>query len=694
MGRRTLMVLLLFIFGNVYGQTKIHDADKKVKAMIEFLIDNYGDVEAINLEELRLEEYWLEMIINPLNINQINEYELSKKLPLNPLQIQALMEYKRKAGPLIDLHELQAIPGWSISFIKLLKPFIKTENLKGVEDYIGDILKEGRHQLEIRGNYLMQKSAGYLESIDKEKQFLGGRTLRQIKYGYANGKQLRFGLVGELDAGEQFRLDKKTKGLDYLGYYFSVQINRKYLTKLVLGDYTVCIGQGLMLWQGFGANKGSDVMNIKNQNRGIEPYRSFSENWAMRGIGLEGKIGKKEWMLFFSKRGVDVKTYEKDSVSTIEGYREITTGLHRTQEEITTKHNMKKYIYGYSMQHVGQRMKWGIHQVFSSTSTNPAKGFAWYQKFDLNNNNHSNIGLDFSCYLGGTHVFGEMAIDQNRASALYMGTLSALSNTLSFSTFYRKLQPGFHSIMGSIPNEFGQIRNEHGMYVGLQLRPRDKISINFYIDFFKSPWLRYQLSAPTFGKEIMMHVQYSPTKKSEFMVRFKEEQKPRSIAFENEPLAEAWAFVIKRNFRIQYRVEVSENSTLTFRVESQKIREKVNRGESKQGSLVYFDLKKRIIKKKITVNFWTGYAAIEDAEAVIYYFEPDPVVGTVKMVSAYKNELNWGISGTCTFYKRLKISVKLAENRYSKLQVFGSGSDQWVGKKKTEMSLKLVYAWL
>ena len=88
---------------------------------------------------------------------------------------------------------------------------------------------------------------------------------------------------------------------------------------------------------------------------------------------------------------------------------------------------------------------------------------------------------------------------------------------------------------------------------------------------------------------------------------------------------------------------------------------------------------------------WTGYANVESSEAAVFYFEPDPVVGTVKMVSAFKNEVNWGLSGTYIFLKRLKVSFKITENRYKKEHVFGSGLDRWVGRSKTEMAIKLVY---
>ena len=687
--QRVLIFCLSFSFYTVKGQTKKNE--NRISAMMEFILDKYGEADEINLEDQRTEEYWLELIKHPARINQMNEQELSKALPLNPLQIEAFIQYRTMAGPLIDVHELQIVPGWSHAFIKLLQPFISTESPKEIKEYVEEIFETGRHQLEIRASHLLQKPAGYETDRGSEERFLGERLMRQLKYGYADGKQLRFGLIGELDAGEQFRVDKKTKGFDYWGYYFSVQVNLRYLTKLVLGDYTVCVGKGLMLWQGFGANKGTDVMNIKNQKQGIESYRSFSENWSMRGIGLEGKIGRKEWMIFFSKKGVDGQIIEADTLSNEENYRSIITGLHRTEKEMATKGKIKTYTYGYSFQHSGKNLKCGFSQIFSQTSVKPNKGTDWYQKYELQKMHHSNFGIDFSFQLKGTHIFGEMAMDQQRNSAMHFGTLSALSKEVSVSTYFRNLHPGFQSIAGSIANEYGAIKNERGFFVGLQIRPKDKISCNFYVDFFKSPWLRYQLNAPTFGREVMLHVQYTPTKKSSLTLRVKEEHKPQHISFENGGGIGAWAFLMKMNFRIQYRVELSENSTFTCRVERQQAKEENNRGESKQGSLIYLNYKKRVFKNKLTLNMWTGYANVESSEAAVFYFEPDPVVGTVKMVSAYKNEVNWGISGTYIFLKRLKVSFKITENRYKKEQVFGSGLDKWVGRNKTEMAIKLVY---
>src|SRR6187399_32915 len=55
---------------------------------------------------------------NPLNLNNADEASLRELIILTPLQIQNLIAYRSVMGKLIDIYELQAVPGWNIRTIQ------------------------------------------------------------------------------------------------------------------------------------------------------------------------------------------------------------------------------------------------------------------------------------------------------------------------------------------------------------------------------------------------------------------------------------------------------------------------------------------------------------------------------------------------------------------------------------------------
>jgi hypothetical protein len=73
---------------------------------------------------------------HPLNVNEATEEELRFLHLLSELQIINFIRYKKIVGELIDIYELQSIPGWDIVTIRKLLPFItvkENQTLKSVQ---------------------------------------------------------------------------------------------------------------------------------------------------------------------------------------------------------------------------------------------------------------------------------------------------------------------------------------------------------------------------------------------------------------------------------------------------------------------------------------------------------------------------------------------------------------------------------
>ena len=74
--------------------------------------DSENDYDLQRLDDLRK---------HPLDING---KELSTLPLLDPLLIENLVTYRKLLGDIIDIHELQAVPGFTIAVIKQILPYV------------------------------------------------------------------------------------------------------------------------------------------------------------------------------------------------------------------------------------------------------------------------------------------------------------------------------------------------------------------------------------------------------------------------------------------------------------------------------------------------------------------------------------------------------------------------------------------
>ncbi len=113
------MFIISFMCCFIYaaGQHADSDVDDNVAAQLEDLSQE-EDAESENDYDLQLLD---RLKRHPLDINGTD-------LAILPLLDQRLIDnlamYRRLLGDLIDIHELQAVPGFTIAVIKQIMPFV------------------------------------------------------------------------------------------------------------------------------------------------------------------------------------------------------------------------------------------------------------------------------------------------------------------------------------------------------------------------------------------------------------------------------------------------------------------------------------------------------------------------------------------------------------------------------------------
>src|SRR5712672_1181781 len=101
-----LVVLLLLIILKVFGQGT--DISESRREQLETIAEK-------NDSEPEDDSYETDMMLfskHPMNLNSATAEDLVQLHILGVLQIRNLISYRKLLGPLLSVHELQAVPGW------------------------------------------------------------------------------------------------------------------------------------------------------------------------------------------------------------------------------------------------------------------------------------------------------------------------------------------------------------------------------------------------------------------------------------------------------------------------------------------------------------------------------------------------------------------------------------------------------
>ena len=255
-----------------------------------------------------------------------------------------------------SLYELQAIEGFTFEMFENIKPFCMVREARGKDispntmhpsgPPLLDMIKDAKHELLLRFVTLLEQQKGYTPPDTNSdgslsSRYLGNSHKYYARYRMRYNKNFSVALVGEKDQGEEFKWDPANNihGFDFTaGHIFLRDFGN--LKRLVVGDFNMQVGQGMLLSTGLGFGKGSEAVNaVKRQNLGIKPYASVNENQFMRGAAATVAFDRFYFTGFFSRMSLDGNISSLDSVSDdialVSSLQ--TSGLHRTESELFDK---------------------------------------------------------------------------------------------------------------------------------------------------------------------------------------------------------------------------------------------------------------------------------------------------------------------------------------------------------------------
>ncbi|WP_421800482.1 ComEA family DNA-binding protein [Haliscomenobacter sp.] len=626
----------------------------------------------------------------PLNINRCDEADLRELGLLNDIQINNLLQYRKTAGPLLALYELQVIPGFDLALIRRIIPYLTTGgDLDDFQASILEMIGDGRNEAQMRWSRVLEKQAGYANP-ESDQSYRGDPNQLFVRWRHTYYNRLSFGITAEKDRGEAFFKENNRQGFDFYSAHFFLNNYRKKLKALALGDFNASFGQGLILFSGFSTGKNAASTLVKRNARNLRPYASANEANYLRGVGISYALSDKlEATAFYSSRlrdgnvnGVDTLDEEVASFSSF-----IDAGFHRTAREIEDKNSVRQNISGLSLQYHSGSYRLGINSVYHrfdrALTLNPQP----YNRFYFQGQSLFNTSVDYSARWGNLNAFGETAWSDNGAISTLNGLLMTLDRKMDAALVYRRYPRNFQALGAAAFGETDGGRNEEGMYMGLEVRPRTGWTVNAYYDVWRHPWLRFQVDAPSRGTEWRLRLTYEKRRRMRAFVELRQENKEEN-AFGNETAYNVLAPTRLIQLRTYISNQVSKAMELRTRADWGYWDDGV--GAKEFGFAVLQDVIVQPIGFPLSFN--TRFALFDtDSYNVRFYYYENDLLNTFSIPPYYNRGSRVYLNLRYRPVSALTIEARFAQTFWSNQTEIGSGLELINGPRRTQLSAQIKY---
>ncbi|WP_239445732.1 helix-hairpin-helix domain-containing protein [Parabacteroides sp. An277] len=545
------MCIIWFIFSDMIHAQESILVDKWKEYIEDWADDseNEAQLEVLYADLSNLSEH-------PFDLNEVTGEQLARLPFLTDYQIAQFLRYRKQVDRLVSIYELKGITGWDYQTIQLVLPFVRVVE-KGVEKRgitWKNLLKYGHNELLLRYDRCLQSKAGYGSFSDSilakypNRKYLGEPFYLSLRYAYQFDDRIQAGFVAEKDAGEPFWTDVH-KGVDFYSFHFLLK-EQRVLKTLALGDYKASFGQGLIVSQDFTPGRSALVAQAERRNNGFRRHYSTNEQDFFRGAAVTLAWKEMEASLFYSYRKEDA-AIERDTFPSIQS-----SGLHRLRRDWEKRRALNVQAMGLNLRwakphfHVGIT---GLYYTFGGKVFYPQERLD--NRFAFRGKSNFNIGVDYMWRNRWGKLYGETAMSRNGAMATLNALLLTPASYFSFLVLHRYYDRRYQALFGNAFAQNSSVENEQGIYLGLQWTPFGHWKVSAYADFYRFPWLKYQVNYPSTGKEYMVRLDYTPNEQLAAYVRYK--RKEQDEVGNTERMRGQVSYVLKRAWYLRTAVDMS-----------------------------------------------------------------------------------------------------------------------------------------
>lgn len=687
-----LFLCLMALSLSVQGQAIEDIPAESLEALEDFFqnTEESGDFD-FNAFFEQLEAY----LERPLNLNSATEGDLRGLGLLTDIQVVNLINHRQSTGKLLAIYELQAVPGFDRLTINRILPFVGVST--GLDDFqlsLGEMAAQGKNELFIRWNRILEEQRGYQPTNDPEaNRYLGSPDQLYLRFRHSYYNKMSYGVTMEKDRGEEFFRGSNAQGFDYYSAHFYLRDYRKWLKAVAIGDYQVSFGQGLVLFSGFGYGKSAQATNVKRTSRTILPYASVNEALFMRGGAVElAPTPNLDVAIFASSRRRDGNLVtildtlgSEDFIPSISSFNNF--GLHRTPNEVEDEKAIRQNTAGGSIKYHKNANHIALNVLYDYLDKPLNIRPRPYNRFFFNGDRLLNASLDYSYLYKNFNFFGETAMSDNGGWATLNGVLIGLHRSVDLAMVYRNFQRNYQALNANPFAETTNARNEEGFYMGLVVRPARKWEFSAYYDQFRFPWLRFQVDAPSSGYEYRARLTYEERRRLRIYIEFRNEA--RDINAPNNE--ENFNFIVRRNLfqsRLHIGNQISKEVELRSRFDWGYVEDPVLKRRT--GFVILQDVIYR--PSNLPISLTARYALFDtDGFQIRFYHFENNLLNTFAVPAYFNRGSRFYINLRYRPFRNFTIEGRIAQTFWADQETIGSGLEEINGQVQTQASAQIKY---
>ncbi|MEL6539200.1 MAG: hypothetical protein AAFP93_00250 [Bacteroidota bacterium] len=689
---RGLCLALLFVVPLTYGRSQAGEEARDFTTLLQDICAQPAADEApYHMLEQQLWEYYHA----PLDLNHTSREALSTLYILTDTQLDHFIRHVARHGPLVSIYELQAIPTLDLPTIRRLQPFVYVDEVAA--DYRNRpwwapaMLGARNSYISIRYQRTMPTQKGYQQNREGVVPYLGSPHELAMRLHIRQPWGLGIGLSTQKGSGETLTWDPATRQYGFSPWRFHVLLkDQKYLKALVLGDYAVGYGQGLVLNAGFSASKSSEAIRVmRTNNLGIRPHTALGQA-AFRGLAATWQWNLVEWTIYGSSVALDGTVRGEPDMHYVQTlYR---GGYYRTQNDLKKKGRIREQVIGSTVVYKGpvRSAEVGINILYGYYSLPLCPDSEKHPPCVFKGQHYANSSIFYKYLWHNLLFFGEGGIARHRQVAALAGVVASLSRYADATILWRHYRQGFYSPYGKAfrENASGNC-NERGLYLGAKVRPLRRLHLDAYYDYFYFPW---QLGRRTSGYGWLLKGTYQLSRKSLLYLQCKAVVKPKKIT---EPLALAistqhigklcgkyfWSKAVRTNSELQCAHH--RHATAPKWVYA-AVQDLVYRIRSLQ-------LKARVAYFNTTLQEEGKAAKQQRKDYPLYFYEPN-VLHTGFNFPAYRGRgMRYCLLICYKPIATMRLEAKYALTWYYDRQSISSSNTAMEGHRKHDIKLQAVY---
>lgn len=643
---------------------------------VEFFAEE--DLSEDMIENIYAELEYLE--VNPLNLNAVSKEQLEQFPLLTAEQSASLYNFLSLNRPLYSIYELRNVKLLDYNTVALILPFFVVESPPEKSPTPNEILKGGRHDLHLRFDKTLTKRAGYHDYSDSilekypNRKYVGEDFYTSLRYRFSSSDHLQMGFTAEKDPGEKFIRKGSAKTFDHYGYHFVLQ-DLGVLKSLVVGDYRVSWGQGLVLNNDFMLPKSWGMNRLIRQTQSPKSHFSTSEYGYFRGVASTIGIGDLSLSTIFSRKKIDTNLSESGEITSFK-----TDGYHRTPGELVKKHNTREQVEGINLNIKKDHFQIGISSIHYRYDRRYNPRLKIYNQYVMRDSTNMNTSIDYLYRAGNLSFAGETAMGKNGAVATINILRYSPSSELSMIALHRYFPVRYQGMYANAFKESGDVSNERGLYLGVSCSPFRRVRVEMYADIVQFPWPKYNIDRPSKALDLYFLTTYNPTSVSSIQLRYKFKQKEKNQLKSDINIKSIEPYHTQK---IRLRYEYTSVNDWNFRTTADAVIYKETYTPIEKGMMLSQNIR-YAWSDQSSSDIFVAYFDSPSYNARLYSYERS-LVSSFYIPSFYGNGFRFAFTSRFAISKRLLFAVKGAHTLYLDRDTIGSGTEKIAGNHRTDL---------